>query len=211
MALISLHSRIAGHSLERLAALSDGIFAVAMTLLVLDLRVPMAEAIHSQRELALALFAMWPKILMYAVSFLSLGLAWAAQQTEMSWVAKSDRSFAWAQILFLFCVTLLPFTTQVVSQFHQYRLAFLLYWFNISILGATLYRSWMHATSAELTKPDMPPEIPEEVRKRFFTAQGLYTFGAVLCLISAYVSLAFILAVQLTYALEPKITHREAH
>lgn len=209
--MLSLHTRIAGYSLERLAALSDGIFAVAMTLLVLDLRVPLAESVHSERELTLALFSLWPKILMYAVSFLTLGLAWAAQQTEMSWVAKSDKSFAWSQILFLFCVTLLPFTTQVVSEFHQYRPAFLLYWLNIFTMGALLYRSWMHAARAQLTKPDMPPQIPEEIRKRFYTAEGLYTFGALLCIISTYLSIAFILVVQLTYAVAPKISQREAH
>jgi uncharacterized membrane protein len=61
----SSYNRIAGQSAERLAALSDGIFAVAMTLLVLDLRLPAADAIHGEHQLWRAILAMSPRILMY--------------------------------------------------------------------------------------------------------------------------------------------------
>ena len=59
------YNRIAGQSVERLAALSDGIFAVAMTLLVLDLRVPATEAVHNEHDLWRALVAISPQLLMY--------------------------------------------------------------------------------------------------------------------------------------------------
>jgi uncharacterized membrane protein len=68
------YNRIAGQSVERLAALSDGIFAVAMTLLVLELHVPVREAIHSERDLRRALALLTPQILIYMMSFLTLGI-----------------------------------------------------------------------------------------------------------------------------------------
>lgn len=78
------YNDIAGKSVERLAALSDGIFALAMTLLVLDLRTPAANAIHSERDLWQALFAMGPQIVMYLMSFITLGIFWVCQQTTQS-------------------------------------------------------------------------------------------------------------------------------
>jgi uncharacterized membrane protein len=70
------YNRIAGQSLERLAALSDGIFAVAMTLLVLDIHAPAAHTIHSENDLWLALCALSPRMLVYLMSFMTLGIFW---------------------------------------------------------------------------------------------------------------------------------------
>jgi uncharacterized membrane protein len=75
---------IAGQSVERLAALSDGVFAVAMTLLVLDLRAPAAEAVHSERDLWLALGGLAPRFVMCAMTFITLGIFWVGQQTQLN-------------------------------------------------------------------------------------------------------------------------------
>lgn len=75
---------IAGKNAERLAALSDGIFAFAMTLLVLDIPTPPAETIHSERELLHALVALSPKLVTYIMSFLTLGIFWVGQQTQLN-------------------------------------------------------------------------------------------------------------------------------
>ena len=74
----------AGQGVERLAALSDGVFAVAMTLLVLDLRVPAMEAMHSERELWRAPVALSPRLVMYMMSFMTLGIFWIGQQTQLN-------------------------------------------------------------------------------------------------------------------------------
>ncbi len=97
----SLYNRIAGQNLGRLAALSDGVFAVAMTLLVLDLHAPAAEAIHSERELVDALLAIAPRLVPYLMSFLTLGIFWLGQQAQLDRLAKSDRDLAWMHIGFL--------------------------------------------------------------------------------------------------------------
>jgi uncharacterized membrane protein len=74
------YNQIAGQSVERLAALSDGIFAVAMTLLVLDLRVPATEAVHNEDDLGRALAKLAPQIVMYMMSFVTLSIFWSANR-----------------------------------------------------------------------------------------------------------------------------------
>ncbi len=78
------YNRIAVQSTERLAALSDGIFAFAMTLLVLDIHTPVAHAIHQESDLLQALVGLGPQFGMYMMSFLTLGIFWTGQQTQFN-------------------------------------------------------------------------------------------------------------------------------
>jgi uncharacterized membrane protein len=78
------YNKIAGQSVERLAALSDGVFAVAMTLLLLELHVPAREAIHSEHELLHAMVAFGPQLAVYLMSFMTLGIFWMGQQTQLN-------------------------------------------------------------------------------------------------------------------------------
>ncbi len=86
------YNALAGHSVERLAALSDGLFAVAMTLLVLDLKVPAGHAIETDQALLEALRELAPRLVVYLMSFLTLGIFWVGQQMQLSHFARSDRN-----------------------------------------------------------------------------------------------------------------------
>ena len=88
--MITSYNRIAGQSVERLAALSDGIFGVAMTLLAIDLRVPASELIHYEHDLRHELFALSPEVLVYLMSFLTLGIFWVGQQSQLNHLRRSD-------------------------------------------------------------------------------------------------------------------------
>ena len=202
------YNRIAGQSVERLAALSDGVFAVAMTLLVLDLRVPATEAIHSEHELWRALVALSPRLVMYMMTFLTLGIFWVGQQTQLNHLARSDRSLSWIHIMFLFAVTLTPFSTMLLAEFPAYRLALIVYWLNILLLGTTLYFSWICAMDKSLVKHDLPSEVPIAIKRRILIGQALYAFGALLCVFNTYWSIAFIVLVQLNYAIAPRLPGR---
>ena len=204
-----LYNRIQGRSLERLAALSDGIFAVAMTLLVLDLHLPTAAQVHSERELLGALCALGPQWLAYLMSFLTLGIFWAGQQTQLNHIGDGSRDLTWIHLGFLFAVTLLPLSTRLLAEFITYRSALLLYWFNILILGAMLYWSWTHAMHAGLVKDDTPEEVRASICRRILIAQSLYAAGAALCVINTWVSIGAIVLVQLNYALAPRLWWRK--
>ncbi|ERR1700722_119589 len=201
----TLYNLIQGRSLERLAALSDGIFAVAMTLLVLDLHIPSASQVHSERELFIALGALGPQWIAYGMSFLTLGIFWAGQQTQLNHIAEGTRDLTWIHLAFLFTITVLPLSTRLLAEFITYRGALGIYWLNILAPGAILYWSWTHATHAGLIKPDTPDEIRKSICKRIVIAQSLYAAGAALCFINTYVSIAAIVLAQLNYAIAPRL------
>ena len=207
--MVNLYNRIQGRSLERLAALSDGIFAVAMTLLVLDLHIPAAAQVHGERELLMALAALAPQWVAYGMSFLTLGILWAGQQTQLNHLAEGTRDLTWIHLGFLFAITLLPFSTRLLAEFITFRGALLIYWLNILAAGLMLYWSWKYATHAGLIKDDTPSEVRASICKRVVIAQSLYAAGAALCVINTWVSIAAIVLVQLNYALAPRWWRRK--
>jgi uncharacterized membrane protein len=212
--------RVAGQSLDRLAALSDGIFAVAMTLLVLDLHVPVAAVLHTQRPLweggvlqseqvlwnALAPIA--PRLLAYLMTFLTLGIFWIAQQAQLEHFTRSNRDLTWIHLAFLLAVTLMPFSTGLLAEFITYRLALVVYWLNLLLLGAMLFSSWRYARSAGLIKPDLAAATVWATERRIVVFQGLYAFGVLLCVVNTYVSIGFLILLQLESAIAPRMRRR---
>jgi uncharacterized membrane protein len=199
------YNEIAGRSPDRLGSLSDGVFAFAMTLLVLDLRVPAVEAVHSEAALQHALATLAPNLLTYLLSFMTLGIFWVAHHTQISKLRHSDRNLTWISLGFLLMVTFVPFSTKLLAAFITYRTALLVYWLNIVGLGATIYWSWGYMSRANLFKEEAPPGLDAAVRRRVLVAQALYAIGMLLCCISTYVSIGFIVLVQFNYVLAPRI------
>ncbi len=205
----TLYNRIQGRNIERLAALSDGIFAVAMTLLVLDLHVPSAAQVHSERELLAALCALGPQWLTYGMSFLTLSIFWAGQQTQLNYIGEGTRDLTWIHLGFLFTITVMPLSTRLLAEFITYRMALGIYWLNIFLPGAMLLWSWAYATRANLVNADTPDEVRGSICRRIVIAQALYAAGAALCLINTWVSIAVIVLVQLNYAVAPRLGGRK--
>jgi uncharacterized membrane protein len=202
------YNLIAGQSLERLAALSDGIFAVAMTLLVLDLRIPI-EKLQSvqplwgsgqlQPELALwkDLVKLAPGLLTYVMSFVMLGIFWVGQQTQFNHFARSNRPLTWIHLIFLLAISLMPFSTALLANNITIRIAMLVYWFNIFLPGAALFGSLRYAWRTELVKDEMTAEVRSTHERRIAISQALYAVAALLCVINNYWSIAFIILVQI--------------
>ncbi len=196
--------------MERLAALSDGIFAVAMTLLVLDIHAPASEAVHGEHDLWAVLVALAPRLLMFGMSFMTLGIFWVGQQTQLNHLERSDRGLTWIHLAFLAVVCLLPFTTSFLAEFMRYRVALVVYWLNIFLLGSTLYFSWLCALDKKLMKPGLTEQVTSAIKGRIVVAQSLYACGMLLCVFSTYWSIGFIVLVQLYYAVAPKLPGRNA-
>ncbi len=94
-------NRLAAQDLGRIAALSDGIFAFAMTVLVLDIHIPDSAGIHSQSELWAGLGALTPRIVTWLLSLMTLGIFWVAQQTVLNHLTHADRDLSWLSFVYL--------------------------------------------------------------------------------------------------------------
>ena len=212
------YPRIAGQSLHRLAALSDGIFAVAMTLLVLDLRLPVlgghehgehplwhAGMWSSEREVWHALTEIGPHVLPYAISFMTLGIFWVGQQTQFNHFARTDRHLTWIHIAFLAVVSLMPFSTGLLSEYVTYRIPFVLYWLNLLLLGVMMLVSLRYGRRAGLLKDEATPEVFGALRRRVYFYQVCYGIAMALCVINTYVSMIALVLLQLASAVAPPI------
>lgn len=199
------YNQFAGRSLDRIAALSDGLFAVAMTLIVLEVHVPLKAAVHSEHDLWLALAALAPRAVTYVLSFITLGIFWVGQQTQLDQLERGDRNLAWLHVAFLAVVAVMPFSTELLADFITFRTALLVYWANIFVIGVTLYVAWSYSMRAGLVKADTPAPILRAVRRRIVVAQLLYALGAGLCLANTYWSIGFIVTIQVYYAFAPRI------
>ena len=202
---MAVYNDTAGKNHERLAALSVGVFAFALTVIVLDVRVPDPNGdITTEAGLLHALVHLAPQIATYLMSFLTLGIFWVGQQTQLNVFARADRDVTWIHLAFLACVATLPFSTSLLAHYITFRTALVVYWVNLLALGLTLLWSWLHATRTGLLKPDVPPAFQSSALRRIVTAQTLYAIGALLCSIDTYVSITFMILVQLVYALAPR-------
>jgi uncharacterized membrane protein len=197
------YNRIAAGDVGRIAALSDGVFAFAATVLVLDIRTPERADIHTEAELLAALWAQAPRLLSWLLRLMTLGIFWVGQQTQLNNLKRADRDFTWLSLLFLAVVAALPFSTRLLADFFQFRTAFLIYWANILLCGVTIYATWSNAIRSKLVRNDLPPETERAIRARIVVAQSLYALGAAIGVAHTLAGVVFIIAVQLNYAIAP--------
>jgi len=199
------YNRFAGKNLDRLTALSDGVFAFAMTLLVLDLRPPDLGVVPTETGLLGALHAILPNFGTYLMSFMTLGIFWIGQQTQLNSFERSDRNLSWIHIMFLLGVATLPFSTALLAKYSMLRTALLIYWLNILYLGVVLFISWHYVSAKNLWRPDCSVEMRNAQRRRIVVAQALYAAGAALCFWNTYISIAAIFLLQAYYAIAPRL------
>lgn len=198
-------NEFAGTNLDRLTGISDGIFAVGMTLLVLGLAVPTLSA-HTEGDLWQALLGLGPNVLVYTMSFMTLGIFWVGQGTQLNLLARSDRNYSWLQLAFLFAVTLVPFSTALLARFPTFRVALVEYWLNIALLGMTLFAGLLYGLRAGLFKQTDTPEAAALMRGRILIAQSLYAVAtATSIFFPTWVSITLIFLVQLNYVIAPRI------
>jgi len=121
---------------NRIEAFSDGVFAIAMTLLVLQISVPEIPEALVAIELPRKLLALWPaKLLSYAMSFVLIGIYWVTHHITFHHIKRSDPVLLWLNILFLMCVSFIPFPTALIGQYLHQQLPVLIYSATLGITG----------------------------------------------------------------------------
>ena len=143
----------------RIEALTDGIFAVAMTLLVLDLRLPETLAAIDDAGLRKALLALLPKLESYVISFLVLCIFWLGHHRLMHLVRGVDHLFLWRNLLFILFITFVPFSTSLMGQYRSLDDAPLVYGVNLGLVLAAL--DWRFAAYLYLLLVFVGPMRPK--------------------------------------------------
>lgn len=178
----------AGLSKHRLEALSDGVFAVVLTLLVLELKPEMPmhanneEVAHALRELVRPLFG-------YAFSFAVTGVFWSLHHRKFSLIRHTNGGHTALTLAFLFAVTLLPLSISIYLRSTPVGLGQALYFGNFALIAVTLLASWLYARRAGLTDSVIGPEVTAGLTRRMAIMSAL---GVVAC-VSAWAGQTWIL------------------
>jgi uncharacterized membrane protein len=166
---------------ERLLAFSDGIFGVAVTLLVIDLRLPPIAEGDGDLSLLRAIYAIGPKVVVFAFTFIILGMSWFGHHRKFSYIDKVDSSVLWINLLYLMSLCLVPFASSVLSEHGNNRFAFVLYaavMIIVEALSAVLSSHCLR--SPYLAQPDMPPRMRQDmVLSPLLTAAVFFLAGAI--------------------------------
>ena len=113
--------------LDRLIFFSDAIFAIVMTLLVLEIRVPDVPSDVAAQEVPGLVFELWPKLLSYVLSFLVIGLYWIGHHQTFRYVRSYDRTLLWLNLVFLLSISFIPFPTDLLGEYGELRFSVIFY------------------------------------------------------------------------------------
>lgn len=177
-------------SKNRLEALADGLFAIVMTLLVLELSVPAIAERSVDGELLRKVLELWPKILIYMLSFLVLGSLWIHHHVTFSYITRSNGKLAWINIFLLMFVALVPFSTSLLGEYSHSRVAAAVFGLNILLIMIIALLSWMYIVGNN-TLVDRAIDIEVAIRRRIMILVGVsaYTIGIGISFISPIASL----------------------
>jgi uncharacterized membrane protein len=176
----------------RIHGLSDGIFGVAMTLLVLEIAVPAADLSHD--AIVTLLTHELPKILVYAMSFIILGTYWVGHAIQFHYIIRADRPLMVRTVVFLLFVTFVPFSTAFLGNHHEDRLAIAVYCANLALCGLANVATLAHATKDPLMlHAAMDKRIFRGITASFLAGPLMYLIAFLVSLVN--VTAAFVICV----------------
>ena len=144
---------------NRIEALSDGLFAIVMTLLVIELAVPEVPKLLAAEQLHLKLLELWPKFAAYALSFIMLGILWAYHHIVFQHIKRVDGRVVWLNILYLMFVALVPFSTAIIGEYNIFaNTAVVLWGANFFLIMLMMNIMWWYVTkNRHLLNKDVSP------------------------------------------------------
>jgi uncharacterized membrane protein len=192
-------------STSRLETFSDGVFAIAATLLILNVH---ANGSH----LGHALDRAWPSYAAYAVSFVTIGIMWANHHGVFSQIDKVDRTFLMINVFFLMAVAFVPFPTVLVAEHLRdagLEVAALAYGFTLTFTAVMYSALWFYAMGAKrLLRDDADPRVVSGITRSFLPGPWIYLASTLVALWEPKVSVVLYAAIAGFYMLESALFGR---
>jgi len=181
------HEPETGLSFERVVFFSDAVFAIVITLLVLELKVPHLSE-HSESSLRHALVELLPRVAGFVTSFLIVGLMWVEHHRIFRYIADYDAGLLWRNLMLLLCVSFVPFPTALFSENFWSHTAFILYAASFGGVATAKLWIWRHATAAKLLKPEVTPELEKRISRRSMAVPLACAMAIVLSFVSIFLA-----------------------
>ena len=191
-------------STSRLETLADGVFAIAATLLILNVDAQVGEG---SGAIGKRLLEIWPSYIGYAVSFVTIGIIWSNHHTVMAQLGRVNRTFLMQNILLLMCVAFLPFPTRLVAEHlrdrHDLQPAALAYGATMTVMAACYITLWLYASrGGRLLRFDHDPRTVSGITRSYLPGVPLYLTATLLALVSPLASVAIFGGIALFYVVE---------
>jgi len=155
---------------NRLEVLTDGVFAIVMTLLVLEISVPEIAQPLLQAELPRRLLELWPKLYSYVLSFIVLGLLWNLHHRSFHSIKRCDSALVWLNIVFLMFIALIPFSTSLLGNYGTEQLSMVIYTSNVLLALVMRLIIWTYATSKDRL-------VDSDISRRWVKVDKLISIG----------------------------------
>jgi len=195
---------------SRAEAFSDGVFAIAITLLILAVGVDQALA---KGDLEHQLLHLWPAYIAYAVSFVTVGIMWVNHHAVFRQFARADRPLLLLNILLLMLIAFVPFPTRVVAEFahssHDRQAAAFLYGITMTTTAIMFFLVWWYG-SRRLLRSDADPREVSGITRSYLPGTPMYGTATLIAFASPVASLVIFGAIALFYALSSSFFGREA-
>jgi uncharacterized membrane protein len=189
-------SIVPGLGKERLEALTDGIFATVMTVLVLSLSVPVITGGATNAEVATSIEALTPNILAYVLGFILLAVLWISHHNIFHYMIRVDRPLLWLNTLFLLTIGFLPFSTALVGKYPQFQVPEVIFGANIIAISICMLSILSYSgRTGLLVVPQRDERIMARVRSRWRTGPVLYFVAILLSFFSPLISFGAYVAI----------------
>ena len=190
---------------NRVEALSDGLFAIAMTILVLGFKLPTLPADSPNVMVAPAILALWPAMVTYFIAFIGLGVFWILHHMVFHVIRVVDGVLLWLTILFFLFISVLPFTVQLVNDFPRAQVTPVLFGANFAIVGWLLYFQWLYVISKPRLQADhLTSEYRRVTNTRIIIAPITATLTTLICFWSVTTSLVIYVLLLPIYFVPPR-------
>ena len=190
------NSSVPGLGKERLEALTDGIFATVMTVLVLSLSVPVIANGATNGEVATDIETLGPNILAYVLGFLLLAVLWISHHNVFHYMTRVDRPLLWLNTLFLLTIGFLPFSTALVGKYPQFQVPEVIFGANIIAISICMLSILSYSSRTRLlVVPERDERFMARVRSRWRTGPVFYLVAILMSFVSPLISFAAYVAI----------------
>ena len=190
---------------QRIEAFSDGVFAIAITLLIIEIGVP---HVGDGESLASALGDLWPSYGAYVLSFVMIGIYWANHHSFFRLFVRTDHYFLMLNVLFLMAIAFLPFPTAVLGEYlddsSQRHIAVRLYSFGLLLPAVGWLLVWLYANARGLVDERLAPDYIRFLTAQYLLSNALYAGALLLSFLNAWVALAIVVGLTSLYLLPPR-------